>query len=507
MVTDRFAGTTPDARDPRGSTVVVDTPAGSVRGRWRPGSAAFLGIPYAEPPSGERRFLAPEPRAAWTGVRDALDHAPTPQRRALAEVTTIPEPSIPGEDILCLNVFTPDPSPGPSPGAGLPVLVYVHGGGYVAGSPASPWYDGRSFNRDGVVTVTVSYRLGFEGFGWLPDAPANRGVLDWLLALQWVRESIEAFGGDPQRVTVAGQSAGGGAVMTLLTLPRARGLFAAAASLSGVPADVPLDEAQRTTADLAARLGVPPDRAGFVSVPETSLIEAQGWRETNLTEPTTDDLLGLMRSLDGLLRLGPVVDGEIVPWSVEDGLRAGAGSDVPLLVGATREEWSGLAVGNRRLFEDADVAALLRQLGLEPAAARRYAAGLPHHHPAEVVGQYLSDRMFRRRVVDWLRLRTGAAPTWAYDFAWRSAVSGIAEHCLDVPFVFDLLDDPDVTRVAGPNPPQHLAELVHSSFVRFVTDHDPGWPEFDSAQTVLVLDSDPELVTDGYDSARALVGD
>jgi para-nitrobenzyl esterase len=485
----------------RSGEVVVETRAGAVRGRWRPGSAAFLGIPYAEPPFGDRRFLAPEPRAPWSGVRDALEHAATPQRRALAEVTTIPEPSIPGEDILTVDVFTPDPSPG----AGLPVLVYLHGGGYVAGSPASPWYDGRSFNRDGVVTVTVSYRLGFEGFGWLPDAPANRGVLDWLLALGWVRDSIDAFGGDPARVTVAGQSAGGGAVMTLLTNPRARGLFAAAASLSGVPADVPLEEARRTTTELASRLGVRADRAGFASVPEESLIEAQGWRETDLEEPTTDDLLALMRSLEGVLRLGPVIDGEVVPWTVEDGLRAGAGGDVPLLAGATREEWSGLAVENRHLFEESDVASLLERLGLEPSAAERYAAALPGHHQAEVVGQYLSDRMFRRRVVDWLTLRTGAAPTWAYDFTWRSAVSGLAEHCLDVPFVFDLLDDPDVTRVAGPNPPQHLADLVHSSFVRFVTDHDPGWPAHDSAQAVMVLDAEPHVVTDGYESARALL--
>jgi hypothetical protein len=170
--------------------------SGAVRGFWRPGSAAFLGIPFAEPPFGELRFQAPVPRAPWSGVRDALGYAPTPQRKALAEITTIPEPSIPGDDILTLNVFTPRPSEDGEP---LPVLVYIHGGGYVAGSPASPWYDGAAFNRDGVVTVTVSYRLGFDGFGWLPDAPANRGILDWLLALEWVRDNIAQFGGDPAR--------------------------------------------------------------------------------------------------------------------------------------------------------------------------------------------------------------------------------------------------------------------------------------------------------------------
>ena len=146
------------------------------------------------------------------------------------------------------------------------MLVYIHGGGYVAGSPASRWYDGAAFNRDGVVTVTVCYRLGFDGFGWLPDAPPNRGILDWLLALEWVRDNIAQFGGDPARVTIAGQSAGGGAVMTLLTVPRARALFTAAASISGVPSDIPLERAKRTTAALAERLGVTPDRSGFLRV-------------------------------------------------------------------------------------------------------------------------------------------------------------------------------------------------------------------------------------------------
>jgi para-nitrobenzyl esterase len=240
---------------PTGEHVVVETPSGAVRGVWRTGSAAFLGIPFAEPPVRELRFGAPVPRSPWSGVRDAVGYAPTPQRKALMEITTIPEPSIPGEDVLTLNVFTPRPRPSNADERPLPVLVYVHGGGYVAGSPASPWYDGGAFNRDGVVTVTVSYRLGFDGFGWLPDAPANRGVLDWLLALEWARDSIGAFGGDPGRVTVAGQSAGGGAVMTLLTMPRARGLFSGAASISGVPTDIPLETGRRTTAVIAERLG------------------------------------------------------------------------------------------------------------------------------------------------------------------------------------------------------------------------------------------------------------
>jgi para-nitrobenzyl esterase len=489
---------------PTDEHVVAETQTGAVRGFWRSLSAAFLGIPFAEPPYGDLRFLSPVPVRSWSGVRDALRFGPTPQRKALAEITTIPEPSIPGDDVLNLNVFTPRPKAASGSEAPLPVLVYIHGGGYVAGSPASPWYDGAAFNRDGVVTITVSYRLGFDGFGWLPDAPPNRGILDWLLALEWVRDNIAQFGGDPARVTIAGQSAGGGAVMTLLTVPRARGLYKTAASISGVPSDIPLERAKRTTADLAERLGVTPDRSGFLRVSESDLLAAQGGGLRTLEKPSADDLLALMRSMDGSLPLGPVVDGELHPSPVEEGMRAGAGQDIPLLVGSTRQEFSAIARANRHLLEDHDVQPVLEEVGLSPEAARRFAAALPDHHPADVVGQYVSDVMFRRRIVDWLDLRREAAPTWAYDFAWPSTVSGVAEHCLDVPFIFDLLEDSDVTRVAGPEPPQALADRVHAAFVGFVRDQHPGWPPYHDSKSIMVFDSESAIVTGGYESVRAL---
>jgi para-nitrobenzyl esterase len=489
-----------------GEHVVVETNAGAVRGFWRSDSAAFLGFPFAESPYGDRRFLAPVPVSSWTGVRDALRYGPTPQRTALAEITTIPEPSIPGQDILNLNVFTPRPRPANGAEELLPVLVYIHGGGYVAGSPASPWYDGVAFNRDEIVTVTVSYRLGFDGFGWLPDAPSNRGILDCLLALEWVRDNIGQFGGDPARVTIAGQSAGGGAVMTLLTMPRAQGLFAAAASISGVPSDIPLERAKQTTARLAGRLTVSPDRSGFLRVPEADLIAAQDRGGLELSgEPTLEELIALVRAMDGSLPIGPVMDGEVYPWTVEEGMRAGAGQEIPLLVGSTTQEFSAIAVANKHLCQDRDVHELLAQVGLSPETARSFAAALQDHQGAEVVGQYVTDVMFRRRIVDWLDLRGEAvAPTWAYDFAWQSAVSDLAEHCLDVPFIFDVLEDPDVTRVAGPEPPQALADQVHAAFVGFVRNHDPAWPPYRQSKSIMVFASESATVNGGYESARAL---
>ena len=221
--------------------------------------------------------------------------------------------------------------------------------------------------------------------------------------------------------------------------------------------------------------------------------------------PTADDLLAVIRAMDGSLSLGPVVDGDLHPSSVEEGMRAGAGRDISVVVGSTRQELSGMALANRHLFEGHDVEPFFEQVGLSPDAARRFAATLPDHDPAYVLGQYVTDVMFRRRIVDWLDLRgEAAAPTWAYDFGWPSAVSGLAEHCLDVPFIFDLLEDPDVSRVAGLEPPQALADQVHAAFLGFVRDQDPGWPPYNQSKSIKVFDAKSAVVTEGYESARAL---
>ena len=237
-------------------SVLAATSQGPVLGPWQHTTARFLGIPYAEAPVGDLRFAAPVPTKPWTEPLDATRYGPTAQRRPfiLDGPTTIPEPSIPGDGVLNLNVFTPDLTPG----AGLPVLVWIHGGGYVAGSAASPWYDGSAFARDGVVLVSIGYRLGIEGFLHLDDAPDNRGVLDWIAALTWVRDNIDAFGGDPGKVTIAGQSAGGGATQTLMATPSAHGLFRAVISQSGaVRLTQHRSDALADSARLTERTGVP----------------------------------------------------------------------------------------------------------------------------------------------------------------------------------------------------------------------------------------------------------
>ncbi|MGW6708852.1 carboxylesterase/lipase family protein [Streptomyces sp. NPDC054956] len=417
---------------------LVRTGRGPVRGERRAdGSLRFLGIPYARPPVGELRFAAPVPPEPWTEPLDATAYGPTAQRRPFAEVTTIPEPSIPGEGVLNLNVFTPDPN-GPASAEPLPVLVWIHGGGYVAGSAASPWYDGSAFNRDGVILVSIGYRLGVEGFLHLEDAPDNRGVRDWIAALEWVRDNIAAFGGDPGRVTIAGQSAGGGAVQTLLAVPAARGLFRAAISVSGAVMD-PQDRepAEAVSALFAARAGVPATAAALSGLTDEELLDLQD----RLDGP------GQGREELPMVVLAPFADGELVPEPVPRALTAGgAGADVPLMIGFTAHE-----------FHMAD--------------------------PPEL-GRALTDELFRAPALALAEARAHAGrPTWLYQFEWTATApgyEGLAHHCADLPFAFDLLDAPGVTEALGDSPPQPLADALHSSWVRFTKDLDPGpsWPRY-----------------------------
>jgi len=491
---------------------LAQTGSGPVRGFWRgepgtPGaSAAFLGIPFAAAPVGELRFAAPQPPEPWTAVRDAAAFGPTAQRGDKGE-TLIPEPSIPGAATLNVNVFTPSlPAPEPVEGPGLPVMVWIHGGGYVDGSPASPWYDGGAFNRDDVVTVTVSYRLGFDGFGLMPDVPANRAVLDWIAGLEWVQRNIAAFGGDPSRVTIAGQSAGAGAVLTLLGLERAQHLFHAAMAFSPALADIDAELASKRTRALCVLLGCTPDAAGFRTVPERTLQRAQP--KAALLGATR--LKALLAPLADGLPWGPVVDGEVVPRPAVQALQAGIGADKPLLLGATDDEFTMTLERAPGVLRFIPAALALMLLCRDRTVRRAYLAANRAQRrlgtPA-LLGRFVTDRVFRALVVRAAQAR-GAAATWVYRFAWVSPAKGWSCHCLDVPFWFDVLDDPFVERLAGPTPPQHLATEMHAVAVRFVEEGDPGWPQWRTdpglSRVFGAGPAEPTLSATAYDGALPL---
>ena len=488
---------------------VVATTTGRVRGFWRGepgsgGSAAFLGIPFAQPPVGDLRFAAPVPPEPWEGVRDATAYGATAQLGDPGD-TLIPEPSIPGEATLNVNVFTPAAG---DRAAALPVLVWIHGGGYIEGSPASPWYDGRAFNRDGVVTVTISYRLGFDGFGHIAGAPSNRGVRDWIAALEWVRDNIAGFGGDPGRVTIAGQSAGGGAVLTLLGMPSAQHLFHSAWALSSALADVPAERARTLSAKLAHLAGVPPTRAGFASVSERALHDLQ---EEAAAPGSANPLAEIRGLLDDGLAWGPQVDGDLILQPTISSLHAGIGADKPLVLGSVDDEFTMLTDPAKRLLGLVPVGLALARLGVRRDRIRAYlAANGPQRRKgtAAVLGRYVTDVVFRSTVVRVADARADA-PTWVYRFSWPSATHRWALHCLDVPFWFDCLDDPHVAAIAGDSPPRRLADAVHGSAVAFVRGDDPGWsPWSRTPGTTRVFGGEasrPDVIADGYASVRALV--
>ncbi|WP_219993188.1 carboxylesterase/lipase family protein [Cryobacterium arcticum] len=457
------------------------TRSGRVRGFWRGASAAFLGIPFAAAPVGEHRFLAPAPVTPWAGVRDALAYGPTPQRRQFAEVTTIPEPSIPGDDILSVNVFTPRLPAAESPVPGLPVLVWIHGGGYAAGSPASPWYDGVAFNRDGIVVVTVSYRLGFEGFGWIDGAPLNRGILDQIAALEWVQSNIGAFGGDPDRVTVAGQSAGAGSTLALLSCPRTAGLFAGAIAQSAPAYGQSAAAAEKIGRRFAARLGVSPDLTGWRTVAAETIVDAEPSAQL-----TGDGILHPTMPLPALTRaahdpgaditgipFAPVVDDDIVA-DLLTAVRTGRNAEVPLLLGSTTHEFNFPSGESVDELTDA-----LTDAGISPEAVARFESTVSAIGSGYARGQLSSAVLFRVPTVRCASARTEAgagARTWLYDFAFRAPASGLAGHCIDLPFAWDLLDAEQVSVSVGDNLPRALAATMHAEWVQFISTGTVSWP-------------------------------
>ncbi|MFF8806255.1 carboxylesterase/lipase family protein [Streptomyces omiyaensis] len=474
---------------------LVATTRGPIHGERRAdGTYRFLGIPYAEPPVGELRFAAPEPPEPWTEPLDATAYGPTAQRRPFAEVTTIPEPSVPGAGVLNLNVFTPDTAPAEA----LPVLVWIHGGGYVAGSAASPWYDGAAFNRDGVVLVSVGYRLGIEGFLHLEDAPDNRGVRDWIAALTWVRDNIAAFGGDPGKVTVAGQSAGGGAVLTLLATPSARGLFRGALAVSGAVLHPDGPAAARAAARLfTSRTGLPATAEALRDLGDDEILALQD----RLAEDGPD-----REGLPPMLALAPFADGELIPVPAAEALRTGdAGADVPLVLGFTAGEFA-MAPGPGD--DGPPLPLLLGALGLDPARTGDFTAAYPDVPEGSLFGQALTDVVFRAPNLAVADARADRErPTWLYEFAWRSPLTGLAAHCLDLPFAFDLLGAEGVPEAAGPTPPQALADAVHRAWVAFVKDQDPGpdWPPYTrDTRATRVWDTESRVESDPVRHVRDL---
>lgn len=482
-------------------TVVAQTRAGPVRGSVEHGVRAFRGVRYGSD-TATRRFLPPLPPAPWSSVQDASNYAPScPQRGALREAAS--------EDCLFLNVWTP----ALRDGGARPVLFYVHGGAYDEGSGSSPLYDGARLCRRGdVVVVTVNHRLNAFGYLYLGRLAGpqyadsgNAGMLDLVLALNWIRDNIAEFGGDSRRVMLFGQSGGGAKIATLMAMPAAQGLFHRAATLSGeqITASGPLHATRRAQAFLAA-LQVPDSEAvRIAALPTGRLVQALA---------TPDPVIG-----HGGIYFGPVLDERALrrhPFYPDAPPQS---ATVPMIIGNTHDE-------TRDLIGGADPGAFhLTWERLPQALAKDMRADiLPEHVIAEYRRLYPSasasdiffaattaSRSWRPSIIESELRAAQGSPAFVYQLDWRSPQDGGrwgAPHGLDIPLVFGNLEAPvdlQGTRIGSGERAQRMSERMSDAFIAFARTGNPNtrglptWERYElPRRQTMLLDDAPRLVDD-----------
>jgi len=474
----------------------VRTSYGALRGAEDRGVTAFLGIPFARPPVGDLRLRPPEPPAPWEGVRTAGTIAAwAPQQLPVGPSRIGGEEVGTSEDCLYLNVWTP----GPDPAARRPVMVWIHGGGFMSGSGGGALYNGARLAAAGdVVVVTINYRLGVLGFAAHPDlrdeasgAAGNWGLLDQVAALRWVRNEIAAFGGDPGNVTIFGESAGSMSVATLLGVPAAAGLFHKAIAESGGPNASPMETAASVTETVTEALG---------------LSSVAGLREADIDAVVGAQTGVLAGRRAVMLPFVPVVDGGVIVEDSQTAIAGGASADVPMVIGTNREEMRFFAIGDRAAF-GMDEERLARRLartiddpGPVTDAYRAARAGRGETaSPFELWSAIESDRVFRVPAMRAAEAHARHQPsTFAYLFTYPSPVFDGALgacHALEVPFVFDNLDLPLIAPFAGTGPDvATLSRIMQDSWIAFAHTGDPGWPPYEAGRrATMILDRDSHV--------------
>jgi para-nitrobenzyl esterase len=475
--------------------VEVETRYGRIAGSESAGVLAFRGVPYAAPLHGARRFLPPEPPEPWVGVREALRPGASAPQLAMPVFRWINlSAAKPGDDCLSLNVWTPGLD-----SARRPVFVWIHGGGFLVGSGSTPIYHGRDLAlRGDAVVVTLNYRLGALGYAHLGavlggDFAWNLGVRDQIAALEWVRDHADRLGGDPGNVTVFGQSAGGMSVAALLAAPRARALFHRAICMSGAGDHViEAEDARRVASEFLEALGGPPQSPEALGrIPLERILSAQ------------HDVVSRLSDVRHLMVLLPAVDGDLIPEQPLAALRRGAAAGIPLLTGATLEEW--------KLFRLVDGG--IGRFGWEDADRlfSEAVAGLPHAPDGHTARREFCDALGERSAAQqpygvWSAFQTarifhcgsarlaeaqhaGGGSAHAYLFTWRPPMlrrSLGACHAIDIPFVFGATAHPLARPLTGLSAvAARLSRKMQQAWIHFAREGDPGhlrlpeWPHYE----------------------------
>jgi para-nitrobenzyl esterase len=480
---------------------VAKTSAGKIRGAVIEKVNAFKGISYGAPTAGARRFLPPQKPESWTSVKDALEWGPEAPQGPHTEIpevaATIPKQSI-SEDCLHLNVWTN------SLRGKRPVMVWLHGGGFTSGSGSYTMYDGLNLARKhDVVTVTINHRLNSFGFLYLADLggekyshASNCGMLDIVAALEWVRDNIAGFGGDPGNVTLFGQSGGAGKVSTLMAMPAAKGLFHRAIVQSGANLrGVSRADAAKSTEALMTKLGV-----------KTA---------DELQQVPMDDLVKSTLGTPGL-RLGPVVDGHTLPDGPFDPAAPALAADIPLLIGSTEYEVNFFPQTKFDPIDDAGLHAAVKQAtrandGAVDKLIATYRKGRPSVSNIEL-SQIIASDGFRAGVItETERKSAQKAPVYSYYFTWKSPVRDgklKAFHTLEIPFVLANVDN--AKSMTGMGEDRYaLQEKMSGAWAAFARSGNPNhkglpnWPAFNATErATMVFGNESKVVNDPHGEER-----
>ncbi|MFW9995615.1 MAG: carboxylesterase/lipase family protein [Candidatus Odinarchaeota archaeon] len=485
--------------------VIIETKHGKIKGFQKDDHQEFLGIRYAKPPVGKLRFQKPQPSEPWEGIYDATKYGPIAPQAWQDDPPIKMEES---EDCLFLNIYTPW-----TDDKGRPVMFYIHGGALAIGSGSRRrLYGGKLAEHGDVVVVTIQYRLGILGFLDADGILPNLGLQDQVCALQWVKDNIRVFGGDPDNVTIFGQSAGGTSVSYLLVMPQAKGLFHRAIAQSG---SIPLfseNPSEELLLNLKVKQG---DVEALQALTLEQLIAAQ-------KKITGGDIFS------GRL-FYPVTDGTIIPGNVYEALASEFARDVPLLIGVNEDEvpifgyflksWYKRYIGKffvNRFFK--------KKYGLEKRSIKQflefYRKNLVKtgHVPNKEYDKLLTDVIFRIPAIKQAEIHSSASSgTYFYIFTHKAPRIDSAVHILELFFIFGTLDTDDVSRdmqPAGSEEDKQLAKKMMDTWVTFARTGNPShpslpeWPAYDTEKrATMVLDTSPRVINMPTEEERAIWGE